>query len=198
MRKANVERKTKETLVKVSVELDGKGVYNIDTGIGFLDHMIEQLSRHSLINIELKAIGDLHIDQHHTNEDVGIVLGDAIAKSLGKKEGISRYGTSYVPFDETLTRVSLDFSGRPMLIWNVNFPTSKVGEMDTELFKEWFQAFSQSAGVTLHVVNIYGKNSHHIAESCFKALAKSIRQAIEIDTKLMGQIPSTKGTLGGN
>ena len=198
MREANVERKTKETLVKVSVELDGKGVYNIDTGIGFLDHMIEQLSRHSLINIELKAIGDLHIDQHHTNEDVGIVLGDAIAKSLGKKEGISRYGTSYVPFDETLTRVSLDFSGRPMLIWNVNFPTSKVGEMDTELFKEWFQAFSQSAGVTLHVENIYGKNSHHIAESCFKALAKSIRQAIEIDTKLMGQIPSTKGTLGGN
>ncbi|MAR79380.1 MAG: imidazoleglycerol-phosphate dehydratase [Rhodospirillaceae bacterium] len=198
MREASVERKTKETLVKVSVELEGKGVYNIDTGIGFLDHMIEQLSRHSLINIELKAIGDLHIDQHHTNEDVGIVLGDAIAKSLGKKEGISRYGTSYVPFDETLTRVSLDFSGRPMLIWNVNFPTSKVGEMDTELFKEWFQAFSQSAGVTLHVENIYGKNSHHIAESCFKALAKSIRQAIEIDTKLMGQIPSTKGTLGGN
>ena len=159
--------------------------------------MIEQLSRHSLIDIELIAKGDLHIDQHHTNEDVGIVLGDAISKSLGKKEGITRYGTSYVPFDETLTRVSLDFSGRPMLIWNVNFPTSKVGEMDTELFKEWFQAFSQSAGLTLHIENLYGKNSHHIAESCFKALAKSIRQAIEIDNKLMGQIPSTKGTLGG-
>ncbi|MBL42989.1 MAG: imidazoleglycerol-phosphate dehydratase [Rhodospirillaceae bacterium] len=197
MREANVERKTKETSVKVSVKLDGIGSYNVNTGIGFLDHMIEQLSRHSLIDIELIAKGDLHIDQHHTNEDVGIVLGDAISKSLGKKEGITRYGTSYVPFDETLTRVSLDFSGRPMLIWNVNFPTSKVGEMDTELFKEWFQAFSQSAGLTLHIENLYGKNSHHIAESCFKALAKSIRQAIEIDNKLMGQIPSTKGTLGG-
>ncbi|PPR79723.1 MAG: Histidine biosynthesis bifunctional protein HisB [Alphaproteobacteria bacterium MarineAlpha2_Bin1] len=197
MREANVERKTKETSVKVSVKIDGKGSYNISTGIGFLDHMIEQLSRHSLIDIELIAKGDLHIDQHHTNEDVGIVLGDAISKSLGKKEGITRYGTSYVPFDETLTRVSLDFSGRPMLIWNVNFPTSKVGEMDTELFKEWFQAFSQSAGLTLHIENLYGKNSHHIAESCFKALAKSIRQAIEIDHKLMGEIPSTKGTLGG-
>ena len=197
MREANVERKTKETSVKVSVKLDGIGFYNVNTGIGFLDHMIEQLSRHSLIDIELIAKGDLHIDQHHTNEDVGIVLGDAISKSLGKKEGITRYGTSYVPFDETLTRVSLDFSGRPMLIWNVNFPTSKVGEMDTELFKEWFQAFSQSAGLTLHIENLYGKNSHHIAESCFKALAKSIRQAIEIDNKLMGQIPSTKGTLGG-
>ena len=197
MREANVERKTKETSVKVSVKLDGIGSYNVNTGIGFLDHMIEQLSRHSLIDIELIAKGDLHIDQHHTNEDVGIVLGDAISKSLGKKEGITRYGTSYVPFDETLTRVSLDFSGRPMLIWNVNFPTSKVGEMDTELFKEWFQAFSQSAGLTLHIENLYGKNSHHIAESCFKALAKSIRQAIEIDHKLMGEIPSTKGTLGG-
>ena len=195
MREANVERKTKETSVKVSVKLDGIGSYNVNTGIGFLDHMIEQLSRHSLIDIELIAKGDLHIDQHHTNEDVGIVLGDAISKSLGKKEGITRYGTSYVPFDETLTRVSLDFSGRPMLIWNVNFPTSKVGEMDTELFKEWFQAFSQSAGLTLHIENLYGKNSHHIAESCFKALAKSIRQAIEIDSKLMGEIPSTKGTL---
>ena len=195
MREANVERKTKETLVKVSVELDGKGVYNIDTGIGFLDHMIEQLSRHSLINIELKAIGDLHIDQHHTNEDVGIVLGDAIAKSLGKKEGISRYGTSYVPFDETLTRVSLDFSGRPMLIWNVNFPTSKVGEMDTELFKEWFQAFSQAAGITLHVENIYGDNSHHIIESCFKGLARSLRTALEMDPRNKKSIPSTKGSL---
>ena len=198
MREANVERKTKETLVKVSIKLDGNGAYSIDTGIGFLDHMIEQLSRHSLIDIELKAVGDLHIDQHHTNEDVGIVLGDAVAKSLGKKEGITRYGSSYVPFDETLTRVALDFSGRPMLVWNVNFPTSKVGEMDTELFKEWFQAFAQSAGITLHVENLYGKNSHHIAESCFKALAKSIRQAIEIDSKLMGEIPSTKGTLWGN
>ncbi len=197
MREANLERKTKETSVKVSVKLDGEGSYNVNTGIGFLDHMIEQLSRHSLIDIEIIAKGDLHIDQHHTNEDVGIVLGDAISKSLGKKEGIKRYGYSYVPFDETLTRVSLDFSGRPMLIWNVNFPTSKVGEMDTELFKEWFQAFCQSAGITLHVENLYGKNSHHIAESCFKALALSIRHAIEVDDKLMGKIPSTKGTLGG-
>tara|TARA_B100001559_G_C16363654_1_gene558593 strand:- start:309 stop:911 length:603 start_codon:yes stop_codon:yes gene_type:complete len=198
MRQANVERKTKETSVKAFVELDGKGSYEIDTGIGFLDHMIEQLSRHSLIDIKLNAKGDLHIDQHHTNEDVGIVLGEAISKSLSNKEGIFRYGTSYVPFDETLTRVSLDFSGRPMLIWKVNFPTSKVGEMDTELFKEWFQAFAQSSGLTLHIENLYGNNSHHIAESCFKALAKAIRQAVSIDNRIIGQVPSTKGTLGGN
>ena len=195
MREANVERKTKETLVKVSIKLDGNGAYSIDTGIGFLDHMIEQLSRHSLIDIELKAVGDLHIDQHHTNEDVGIVLGDAVAKSLGKKEGITRYGSSYVPFDETLTRVALDFSGRPMLVWNVNFPTSKVGEMDTELFKEWFQAFSQAAGITLHVENIYGDNSHHIIESCFKGLARSLRAALEMDPRNKNTIPSTKGSL---
>ena len=195
MREANVERKTKETSVKVSAKLDGIGSYNVNTGIGFLDHMIEQLSRHSLIDIELIAKGDLHIDQHHTNEDVGIVLGDAISKSLGKKEGITRYGTSYVPFDETLTRVSLDFSGRPMLIWNVNFPTSKVGEMDTELFKEWFQAFSQAAGITLHVENIYGDNSHHIIESCFKGLARSLRTALEMDPRNKKSIPSTKGSL---
>tara|TARA_B100001996_G_C18507988_1_gene534174 strand:- start:243 stop:842 length:600 start_codon:yes stop_codon:yes gene_type:complete len=198
MRQAKIERRTKETHISAEINLDGSGKYNVETGIGFLDHMIEQLSRHSLIDINLIAKGDLHIDYHHTNEDVGIVLGEALSKALSDRSGIIRYGNAYIPFDETLTRVSLDISNRPYLIWNVKFPNSKVGEMDTELFREWFQAFSQSAGITLHVENLYGKNSHHIAESCFKALAKSLRQSISIDPKQTGIVPSTKGVLGGS
>ena len=198
MRKATVERKTKETDIKASVNLDGSGQYEVKTGIGFLDHMIEQLSRHSLIDISLKAEGDLHIDYHHTNEDVGIVIGEAISKALLDRAGICRFGHSYIPFDETLTRATIDISNRPYLIWKVPFPNSKVGSMDTELFHEWFQAFSQSAAVTLHIENLYGQNSHHIAESCFKALAKCLRQAISLDPKETGIVPSTKGYLGGD
>lgn len=196
MRKGKIERVTKETKIKVEVNLDGSGKYNVSTGIGFLDHMLEQLSRHSLVDINLKADGDLHIDFHHTTEDTGIAIGEAVAKAIGDMKGITRYGSAYIPMDETLTRVALDFSGRPYLIWKVKFTRDKVGEMDTELFKEWFGAFAQSAGITLHVENLYGTNNHHIIESCFKGLARALRQATEIDKRKPESIPSTKGKLG--
>ncbi len=195
MRIAKVNRKTKETSIEAEVNLDGKGVYNIDTGIGFLNHMLEQLSKHSLVDINLKAKGDLHIDLHHTTEDSGIVIGEAIAKALGDKKGIKRYAHAYIPMDETLSRVSLDISNRPYLVWNVKLKVEKLGEMDTELFKEWFQAFSQSAGITLHIENIYGDNSHHIIESCFKGLARALRLALEKDSRAGDSLPSTKGIL---
>jgi imidazoleglycerol-phosphate dehydratase len=195
MRIAKVNRKTKETSIEAEVNLDGKGIYNIDTGIGFLNHMLEQLSKHSLVDINLKAKGDLHIDLHHTTEDSGIVIGEAIAKALGDKRGIKRYAHAYIPMDETLSRVSLDISNRPYLVWNVKLKVEKLGEMDTELFKEWFQAFSQSAGITLHIENIYGDNSHHIIESCFKGLARALRLALEKDARAGDSLPSTKGIL---
>jgi len=198
MRQASVERKTKETSVAVTVNLDGTGVYDVGTGIGFLDHMIEQFSRHSLIDVTLRAKGDLHIDYHHTTEDTGIALGEAVSEALGERRGIVRYGAATIPFDETLTRVSLDASNRPCLVWRVEIPTEKLGDMDTELFKEWFQAFAQGAGITLHVENAYGRNSHHIVESCFKGLARSLRQAVEIDARQSDVVPSTKGVLGGS
>ena len=195
MRIAKVNRKTKETSIEAEVNLDGKGVYKIDTGIGFLNHMLEQLSKHSLVDINLKAKGDLHIDLHHTTEDSGIVIGEAISKALGDKKGIKRYAHAYIPMDETLSRVSLDISNRPYLVWNVKLKVEKLGEMDTELFKEWFQAFSQSAGITLHIENIYGDNSHHIIESCFKGLARALRLALEKDARAVDSLPSTKGIL---
>jgi imidazoleglycerol-phosphate dehydratase len=194
-RRATVERQTKETAIVATVDLDGTGVYEVATGVGFLDHMIEQLARHSLIDITLKAKGDLHIDQHHTTEDSGIVLGQAVAKALGDRGGIARYGFAYLPMDETLTRAAIDVSGRPYLIWKVDFTRSKIGEMDTELFREWFQAFAQAAGLTLHVETLYGENSHHIAETCYKALARALRQAVAIDERQGGRVPSTKGQL---
>ena len=195
MRKGSVKRATKETQVEVAVDLDGVGTAAVATGIGFLDHMLEQLARHSLIDITLKAEGDLHIDFHHTTEDCGIVLGQAVAKALGDKQGISRYASVHLPMDETLTRVAVDVSGRPYLIWKVDFPTAKVGDMDTELFREWFQAFAQNCGITLHVETLYGGNSHHIAETCFKGLARALREAVAIDPRQAGRVPSTKGTL---
>ena len=195
MRIAKVNRKTKETSIEAEINLDGTGIYKIDTGIGFLNHMLEQLSKHSLVDINLKAKGDLHIDLHHTTEDSGIVIGEAIAKALGDKKGIKRYAHAYIPMDETLSRVSLDISNRPYLVWNVKLKVEKLGEMDTELFKEWFQAFSQSAGITLHIENIYGDNSHHIIESCFKGLARALRLALEKDSRAGDSLPSTKGIL---
>jgi imidazoleglycerol-phosphate dehydratase len=197
MRQASISRKTKETDIKVKLNLDGSGDYNVSTGIGFLDHMLEQLSRHSLIDLEVEAKGDLHIDFHHTTEDTGIAIGEAVLKALGDRRGITRYGSALIPMDETLTRVALDVSGRPYLIWKVDFSRDKLGDMDTELFKEWFQAFAQAAGITLHVENLYGTNNHHIVESCYKALARALRQALEIDPRKADAIPSTKGTLGG-
>ena len=194
-RKAKITRKTKETSISVVVNLDGKGKYKIRTGIGFLDHMLEQLSKHSLIDLEVKAKGDTHIDLHHTTEDTGIALGEAIKKAAGNRKGITRYASTMIPMDETLSRVSIDISNRPYLIWKVDLAVEKLGEMDTELFKEWFQAFSQAAGITLHVENIYGDNSHHIIESCFKGLARSLRTALEIDPRNKRTIPSTKGSL---
>jgi len=197
VRVATVERNTKETQIKGRVDLDGNGEAKVSTGIGFLDHMLEQLAKHSLIDITLHAKGDLHIDFPHTTEDTGYVVGEAVSKALGDRAGIQRYGHAVIPFDETLTRVSLDCSNRPYLVWKVQFSRPKLGEMDTELFKEWFQAFAQSAGVTLHIDNVYGENNHHIVESCFKGLARALRQAVEIDPRRGGQVPSTKGTLGG-
>ena len=197
-RRATVERKTRETRISATIDLDGAGVYDIGTGIGFLDHMLEQLSRHSLIDVALKAAGDLHIDFHHTTEDTGYVIGEAVAQALGERRGIARWGEALVPMDETLTRVALDVSGRPYLVWKVKFTKPKLGEMDTELFKEWFQAFAQSAGVTLHVENLYGENNHHIVESCYKGLARALRQAVAIDPRRRDQVPSTKGVLGGS
>jgi imidazoleglycerol-phosphate dehydratase len=198
MRKASVERKTTETRIAATVDLDGSGSYDIKTGIGFLDHMMEQVARHSLIDIEVSAEGDLHIDFHHTTEDVGIVIGQAINQALGDRKGISRYGTAIAPMDEALSRVALDASNRPFLVWKVDFVRDKLGEMDTELFREWFQAFSQAAGLTLHVENFYGDNNHHIAESLFKALARALRQAVETDPRKADAVPSTKGVLGGS
>jgi len=197
-RRAEVRRVTKETKISAAVNLDGGGHYDVKTGIGFLDHMLDQLAKHSLVDITLHAKGDLHIDFHHTTEDTGYVIGSAVSKALGDRAGIQRYGSAMIPFDETLTRVSVDVSNRPYLVWKVAFSRPKLGEMDTELFKEWFQAFAQSAGVTLHVENIYGENNHHIVESCFKGLARALRQAIEIDPRRAGAVPSTKGTLGGS
>jgi imidazoleglycerol-phosphate dehydratase len=195
MRQAKVERKTNETEIAVSVNLDGTGTHNIATGIGFLDHMLDQLSKHSLIDISVRAKGDLHIDFHHTAEDVGIALGEAVKKALGDKKGIRRYASADLPMDGSLTRAAVDVSGRPFLIWKVEFTRDKVGEMDTELFREWFQAFAMNAGITLHVENFYGENNHHIAESAFKALARALREAVEIDPRAKDAIPSTKGTL---
>ena len=196
-RTATIERKTKETEITASVDLDGTGAYDIQTGIGFLDHMLEQLARHALIDITLRAKGDLHIDYHHTTEDSGIVLGQAVAKAMGEKKGITRYADVMLPMDETMTRVAIDVSGRPFLVWKVDFSRPKLGEMDTELFREWFQAFAQNAGITLHVENLYGENNHHIAETCYKGLARALRQALELDPRQSGRVPSTKGTLAG-
>ena len=195
-RTAKLERQTKETQISVDLNLDGTGLYEISTGIGFLDHMLEQLSRHSLIDLKVKAAGDLHIDFHHTTEDTGIVVGQAVNQALGDYRGLTRYGSALIPMDETLTRVALDVSQRPYLVWKVQFTKPKLGDMDTELFKEWFQAFAQAAGITLHIENLYGDNNHHIVESCFKGLARALRTAIEIDPRKADAIPSTKGVLG--
>jgi imidazoleglycerol-phosphate dehydratase len=194
-RKAKIDRKTRETDITAEIDLDGTGAYDISTGIGFLDHMLEQLARHGLIDIKLEAKGDLHIDYHHTVEDTGIVLGQALAKALGGKVGITRYADVHLPMDETMTRVAIDVSGRPYLIWKVEFSRPKVGEMDTELFREWFQAFAQNSGITLHIQNLYGENNHHIAETCYKGLARALRQAVSLDPRQAGRVPSTKGTL---
>lgn len=195
-RVATIERKTKETDIFVSLDLDGSGEYDVDTGIGFLDHMLEQLSRHSLMDLKVRAVGDLHIDFHHTTEDSGIVIGEAVRQALGDFKGIRRYASVTIPMDETCTRVTIDVSQRPYLVWKVDFTKPKLGEMDTELFKEWFQAFAQNAGITLHVENLYGENNHHIVESCFKGLARALRDAIAIDPRMADRIPSTKGKLG--
>ena len=194
-RKAKINRKTKETNISVIVNLDGKGKYKIKTGIGFLDHMLEQLSKHSLIDLKVKAKGDTHLDLHHTTEDTGIAIGEALKKASKKFVGIRRYAHAMIPMDETLTRVAIDVSNRPYLIWKVNLKVEKLGEMDTELFKEWFQAFSQAAGITLHVENIYGDNSHHKIESCYKGLARSLKDALAIDKRIKNSIPSTKGSI---
>ena len=195
MRTATVQRTTKETDIAIAVNLDGTGEYSVSTGIGFLDHMVEQLSRHSLIDISMQVKGDLHIDQHHTVEDSALALGEAVAKALGDKRGIARYGEAHAPMDETLTRCVLDISGRPFLVWKTQFSQKRLGEMDTEMFEHWFHSFAQAAGITLHVETLYGDNNHHIAESCFKGLARALRLAIEVDPKQKDRIPSTKGTL---
>jgi imidazoleglycerol-phosphate dehydratase len=197
MRQALITRKTTETSVSASVSLDGTGTYDMKTGVGFFDHMMEQLARHSLIDMKIEAKGDLHIDDHHTVEDCGIALGQAVAKALGDRKGIRRYASADLPMDETLTRCAIDVSGRPFLIFKVNFPRQKIGTFDTELVREWFQAFAMNAGITLHIENAYGENAHHIAESCFKALARALRVAIEIDPRQKDVIPSTKGSLAG-
>lgn len=197
MRKASLDRKTTETQIAVSINLDGTGAFDVKSGVGFLDHMLELLARHSLVDIKLRAKGDTHIDFHHTTEDSGIALGQAFAKSLGDRKGIRRYADCFLPMDEALTRAAIDVSGRPYLIWKVEFSRPKIGEFDTELVREWFQAFAMNAGVTLHVQTLYGDNCHHIAESCFKALARVLRGAIEIDPRQKDRIPSTKGSLKG-
>ncbi len=194
-RTAKIARKTGETDVTVSLTLDGEGKADINTGIGFLDHMLDLFARHALIDLDVKAQGDLHVDFHHTAEDVGIVIGQAVREALGERRGIARYATVHLPMDETLSRVALDVSGRPFLVWRVDFTAEKIGTMDTELVREWFQAFAQNAGITLHVECFYGVNSHHIAESCFKGLARALRAAIAIDPREAGRIPSTKGSL---
>ncbi|UTD27010.1 imidazoleglycerol-phosphate dehydratase HisB [Bradyrhizobium sp. WD16] len=197
MRTATIARKTKETDIAVTVNLDGTGVSQVATGIGFLDHMLDLLARHSRIDLAVKADGDLHVDYHHTTEDVGIALGQAVKQALGSMAGITRYAAIHMPMDETLTRVVVDVSGRPMLVFKAAFPRDKIGEFDTELVREWFNAFAMNAGITLHVETLYGENSHHIAESCFKGLARALRAAIAVDPRSAGEIPSTKGQLGG-
>lgn len=197
MRKGSYNRKTKETEIKVKLNLDGSGDYKVSTGIGFLDHMIEQLSRHSLIDIELTAKGDLHIDAHHTVEDSAIALGAAMREALGERKGINRYASEHIPMDETLTRVAIDLADRPYVVWNVKFSQARLGDMDTELFREWFIAFGNNVGMNLHVENLYGVNNHHIVESCFKGLARCLRQAVAIDARQSGKVPSTKGKLKG-
>ena len=196
-RTATVSRRTTETSIDIRVDLDGGGIYAVSTGIGFLDHMLEQLSRHSLIDLDVTVKGDLHIDAHHTTEDSGIAIGEAVAKALGDRRGITRYGDALIPMDETLTRVALDISGRPYLVWKTAFSQPRLGEMDTELFKEWFAAFAGAAGITLHIETLYGVNNHHIVESCFKGLARALRTAVTLDPRKADAIPSTKGTLGG-
>jgi imidazoleglycerol-phosphate dehydratase len=195
MRSAMIERKTRETEIMVSLDLDGTGDYDVDTGIGFLDHMLESFARHAMIDLKVRAQGDLHIDFHHTTEDTGIVIGQALAKALGDFKGINRFGSALIPMDETLTRAAVDVSNRPYLIWKVSFSKPKLGEMDTELFREWFQAVAQNAGITLHIENLYGENNHHIAESCFKAFARALRAAVTLDDRLGDVAPSTKGVL---
>ena len=197
MRKASIRRSTKETDVEVVVDLDGAGAASISTGIGFLDHMLELLARHSRIDLTVKAKGDLHIDQHHTTEDIGIALGQAVKQALGDMKGLTRYADVHVPMDEALTRVALDVSGRPFLVFNAEFVRDKVGSFDTELVQEWFQAFAMNSGVTLHVATLYGTNDHLIAESCFKGLARALRVALAIDPRAANEVPSTKGSLGG-
>lgn len=195
MRTGSIHRKTSETSIDVELNLDGAGRYEISTGIGFLDHMLEQLSRHSLLDLRVRAVGDLHIDQHHTSEDCAIAIGEALLAALGEKRGITRYGSALAPMDETLTRCALDISGRPFLVWTVALTTPKVGEWDSELIEHWFHSFATAAGITLHVETLYGSNNHHIVESCFKALARALRQAVEIDPRKADAIPSTKGLL---
>ena len=197
MRTAKIERKTNETKVLVSVELDGTGRSDVQTGVGFFDHMLDQLARHSLIDLTIKADGDLHVDQHHTVEDVGITIGQAVHQALGDRKGIARYADVHLPMDETMTRCAIDVSGRPFLVWGVAFSNAKIGGFDTELVREFFQAFAQNAGITLHMHTLYGVNNHHIAETCFKALARTLRTAIAIDPAQAGRIPSTKGSLDG-
>lgn len=196
-RRASIRRETSETRITASVDLDGAGTAKVATGIGFLDHMLTALARHAMLDLDLSAEGDLHVDAHHTTEDTGIVLGQAVAKALGEKRGIRRYGAATIPMDEALAEAAVDISGRPFLAWDVAFPTMKVGEMDTELFVEWFRAFATHAGLTLHVTLRAGANSHHIAEACFKALARALRAAVEPDPRAGGTVPSTKGSLVG-
>lgn len=197
MRTGRIERKTAETAIEVEVNLDGTGTYAVSTGIGFLDHMVEQFSRHSLIDVTMKVAGDLHVDQHHTTEDSAIALGQALAEALGDKGGIGRYGQAYSPMDETLARVALDISGRPYLVWRAGFSQTRLGEWDTELIEHWFHSVSQTAGITLHVELLYGSNNHHICEAIYKGFARAMRQAVEIDPRKGGTVPSTKGMLGG-
>ncbi len=197
MRRATIKRKTKETDIDVTVDLDGSGKASITTGVGFFDHMLEQIARHSLIDVTVKAKGDLHIDQHHTVEDVGIALGQAIREALGDMKGITRYADVHLPMDEAMTRAAIDISGRPYLVWKVSFTRVKIGEMESELFREFFQAFAQNAAITLHIENLYGRNNHHIAETCFKAVARALRAAVAIDPRQSGRVPSTKGRLTG-
>lgn len=195
MRHATISRQTRETTIDLAVNLDGTGAASISSGIGFLDHMLDQVARHGLIDLTIRAKGDLHIDMHHTTEDIGIALGQAVRQALGDMAGITRYAHCYLPMDETLTRVALDFSGRPFLVFKTSFSAAKIGEFDTELVREFFQAFASHAGLTLHVETLYGVNNHHIAESCFKGLARALRQAIAVDPGQAGRIPSTKGSL---
>lgn len=197
MRSGRIERNTSETRILVEVDLDGTGKYDISTGIGFLDHMVEQFSRHSLIDVTMKVEGDLHVDQHHTTEDSAIALGQAITEALGDKAGIGRYGSAYSPMDETLSRVALDISGRPFLVWKAAFTQEKLGELDTELVEHWFHSIAQAAGITLHVDLLYGQNNHHVCESIYKGFARAMRSAVEVDPRKGGAVPSTKGQLGG-